>query len=281
MSGTILAAIIGGIGAIAAALLKRPWPRRPHIRVRMIKEHRDPNLDLALDLLTFRRRHQIPANERDDAEDIRRWVREVEEETRIGRCNLKDYFLVAKLKDKVLGFMYAHFYPRRGLAFISYIVNNPALAEGRNREVTRKLVARLKRELTKKAKGCQGILFELQIDEETRSKNSRAEDFRQLARKEDVVLKEIRINYLQPKLSLWDTTCEEERLHLMYARIQQPYLVGSIPKDEIEKILEFIYSDIYGDQFEDDSKKNAEYRKYLEDLYTSTVARLPETVHLL
>jgi hypothetical protein len=60
----------------------------------------------ALELYT-----RIPKNERDAEEDVVRCLAEVKEETKQGRCKLKDYFLIAQRKQKVATLIYAQFYP--------------------------------------------------------------------------------------------------------------------------------------------------------------------------
>src|SRR5271167_1206948 len=78
------------------------------IVVRRIRSERDRDLPAALEL--YERR--IPNPQRVESADLMLWLSERRD---------TDYCLVAKLRKKVCGFSFFHYYPERGIAFFSYM----------------------------------------------------------------------------------------------------------------------------------------------------------------
>lgn len=279
MDITTLAAIIGALAAIVGALilllssLGILKPRPPSIRVKKIETADDLDLSLALKLYNGNNRG-IPENAKDSPENIVRWLQEVQEETEQRCCRLKDYFLVAKVQERVYGLLYGHYYPERRLMFLSYIVTDENVPEARGGDASAALTQYLSREWRKRLKDLEGIVFELDYERYSALKRL----FLPLAQMQKVVVKEININYLQPMLSLWENGYQEERQVLMYGRTLPPHLSTTIPRDEVKKVLGFIYMDIYGDYFGYNPDEDAKYRQYLEALYERVVAGLPEEI---
>lgn len=86
--------------------------------VRLIRDPADPDLDKALQL--YERR--IPDYQAFEASDIIRWLRD----DLIGRQQKAppstDWFLVAKYRRQLSGFILFHYFPRHRLAFVAYMV---------------------------------------------------------------------------------------------------------------------------------------------------------------
>jgi hypothetical protein len=116
---------------------------------------------------------------------------------------------------------------------------------------------------------CKSIVFELQSSNSDpdvkHACRARMRHFRAFVTILDLVPKEIDIEYVKPRLSLWDDEQREERQHLIYARVAPP--IGSeITKHKLEEVMSFLYGETYADQFEDDQAKDAKYREYLGNL---------------
>jgi hypothetical protein len=81
--------------------------------IKLIRRSDDPGLDSALDL--YRRR--IPDDQRFDPADIVRWIRE-DERSRAAK-GPSDWFLIAKFRRQVRGFVLFHYYPANHLALFA------------------------------------------------------------------------------------------------------------------------------------------------------------------
>jgi len=274
-----IATIIGALAAVVALFL--PWVARKlrskkMMVVKRIQSPSDQDLIPALELYC----RSIPENERDSQETIVRWLQEIEIETKEGRCKLKDYFLVAKVGNRVAGLLYGQYYPNRGLMFVSFMAVDREYLETRHCLASTALLRYLSRELRRGLKTCEGIVFELEYHgsgnkKHDRTCRARMRHFRALARTQNLAVKEIEVGYRQPKLSLWEGNQKEERQHLMYGRTKPPALSTTISRTEVERILRFLHEDIYGDHFEDDPGRDREFRLYLNGLYRKLTANLP------
>jgi hypothetical protein len=277
-----IATIVGAAAAVVGLFI--PWlntklSSRKAVVVRRISTPSDPNLLPALALYT----RSIPENERDSQDDIVRWLEEVAIETKEGRCKLKDYFLVAIVGNRIAGLLYSQYYANSRLLFISFMAVDPNIHEARRCLASTALLHHMSRELHTGLKNCEGLIFEIEYSKTSNKKRdatsrARARHFRALARMQGIVVKQIEIDYKQPKLSLWDGGHSEERLHLMYGRTKSPHLSATVPKSEVEKVLGFLYNEIYGDAFEDDPKRDSQYRHYLTALCQRTLKHMPEMI---
>lgn len=283
-----LSAIFGAIAAIAAIVAvlipliynKIKSRTRTLIKVKRIQSTDDPDLLQALELYS----RNIPNNERDNPENIVRWLQEIQIETMAGKCKLKDYFLITKVREKVCGLLYAQYYPHSRLMFISYMVVDRDIPEARWCAASNALLRYLSHELHKTLKNCEGIVFELEYPKKEKKREqiltcrARIRHFCALARMQNIVVKKIKIDYRQPKLSLWENRYSEEKQALMYGRTRPPHIATTIPRDEVVKVLSFFYNDIYGDHFEDDPIRNTKFRHYLKKLYETMIRDLPDDI---
>jgi len=105
-----------GIARIQLALLNP-------IITKLIRSPKDPDLDAALDL--YRRR--IPDDQRFQPDDIVRWISD--DRFSRGRGGPSDWFMVAKFRRRVCGFILFHYYPPSKLALFAYMVvsNTPGV----------------------------------------------------------------------------------------------------------------------------------------------------------
>jgi hypothetical protein len=84
--------------------------------VKLVRDADDPDLDAALDLYKKR----IPDDQRFEAADIVRWIREDGDNRKANQAGPSDWFIVAKLRRRVCGFILFHYYPSARLALFAY-----------------------------------------------------------------------------------------------------------------------------------------------------------------
>lgn len=275
--------------SLATSIVKNSWDLFSSIRkeiqsaylicIKKVKSPDEPDLLVALEKFY----QVIPENELDPPETIVRWIQEVYDETKEGKCKLKDCFLIAKIKRKICGILYCQYYPDSRFFFISYIAIDKNMKLARECYVSTAMIKYFTKHFKKEFKESEGIIFELEYpksNEKSRESTclARKRRFFTIARMQNLAVKEIDIKYLQPKLTLWGDDYKEEKQFLMYARTRKPHLPDLISIQEVKKILQFVYLEIYGDHFENDPSKDKEYRKYLENLYKKVVSDLPEKI---
>jgi hypothetical protein len=240
--------------------LLRWWLDRDRraIKVHHIKDPQDKNLEPALRLCE----RMLPSNEVDSPSQVARWLAEVKQETAEGRCRLIDYLLVSTVDDQVCGVLYAQYYPLYKLMFVSYVVADEEIARARDGRATQSLFKYLQAAQSNELAEMEGVVFEMEYP--------RSNGAGQSARTQSP--------YRQPRLDLEDPSYEEERQLLAYGRTQPPPIVRSIPREEAENVLSFVYNAIYGDQFEGYPNQDREYRQYLTRLCTDVCDKLSAEV---
>jgi hypothetical protein len=277
MDVAIVAAVIGAIATLAAAVLpkivekiqqRRQEAAHRSVTVRRIQDPADPDVFRALTL--YERR--MPPSERDDLEDIVRWLREVQEESRRGVCELEDYFLVAHAGGDLAGFAYLHLYPAARLAFFSYLVIDEGVPEARYCRVSTALVREARRNIERSG-CCRGIVAEVQDA-------ARVRHFKVLARMAGCPLNVVSIDYRQPRLSLTASDVTEVRMTLMYAPLDPDREPRRLHRTDVADILGFLATSIYGDHFEHRSDLDKAYRAYLQEWKARLVGTLPAVVEL-
>jgi hypothetical protein len=267
-----------GLSVVApSSVLAWAYTRWSHrLRVRRITDPNDRDLERAFEL--YRRR--IPAyGVRDSTDDIIRWLREIREEHARGDFTLIQYLLVAMKGRCVDGFFYADYYPRTGLLLVAYLAANDETVDGRER-ATRAIGRFLKRALRRSLRDCRGIVFELeQPTPDTRDDwLARFRTFQRLARPFGITIKRLAVPYVQPRLSIWDDAYDELPQYLFYARTRPPPLGDTVPKQEVEKVLDTLYNVWYASSYEDEPERDTEYRAYLRRVFTRISSSLPAEV---
>jgi hypothetical protein len=260
---------------IFAKFLKSESRKRlSKIRVKRINHENDPDLEKALDF--YCDADFIPANERDDRGEIVRWIREIRDETEQGIAALIDYFLIAKGKGNICGILYAHYYLKSKMLFISYLIASTKYSERKDkiRGISSELLRYIKKRFKKELKDCRGIVFELRLDKHFESKSALFSGF---AQQLEIPIRRIMINYVQPKVSLWNGSGIEE-MAIYYGRIGRIFDREYLPRGEVIEILDFLYDEIYGDQFSTIESKDRQYKDHLRELYNKTILQLPENV---
>lgn len=274
---------IEDIRTIAARLFSTLRRSRKTEETFRIERLADPHDERVLDALSLYK-DSLPDDERDPPENIMRWLWEVDEETKHGTCKLKDYFAVGILDSRVCGLAYFHYYPSAGLAFISYIVTKRRAPEVTKLKVSGRLLDWAYARIRKECKQCHGVVAEvddpnyLSSNEGRNHARARIRQFRILAEARGFALKVLRMPYVQPKVSLDESTAAEHPMLILYARLGKEKIRHHIPRSEAERVVQFVYGNIYGDHFDTDEVDDQRYRDYLGELQQRVIGQLPELV---
>ncbi len=171
--------------------------------VRLIRNADDPDLDAALQLYE----KKIPEEERFQPSDIVRWIRDDLNTRRNQRDLPTDWFLVAKYRRRVCGFILFHYFPRRHMAFVAYMVvlNTPGVPLNAVSSTLCGMVSRLLK-TRKELQSCTTLLLEVD-DPRTASTVKKQEEclarvrrFSTLAEMQGLSMRILDIAYKQPKL---------------------------------------------------------------------------------
>lgn len=252
--------------------------------VKLVRNADDPDLDAALELY----RKRIPDDQRFESSDIVRWIRDDRLSRRANPDAPTDWFVVAKLRRRVCGFILFHYYPSTQLALFAYMVvaNTPGVPVNAVSSALSSEASRLfqRRKELRSNKG-----FVLEVDDPRRDTNARKRDeslarirrFCTLSEMQGFSLRALDIAYMQPKLSLDDLISEEKPLLLLSARSRSGPLAASVDRSEVEEVLSFIYTKVYPEGYSTDSRENQAYLAYCSALRDREVAMLPNQVRSL
>jgi nucleoside phosphorylase len=258
----------------------------PKVTVKLVTDCTDPDVLRALELYEKR----VPENERFESPDIVRWLREDQERLAAGASVALDYFLVAKIRDEVCGFILVHFYPKVQLAFVAYLVVKRGISVGGER-VSQRLLSHV---LTifkkhKHLKNCKGFVLEVDDPTQARTKKQRMERLARIrlfsiqAAASRLCLRALDFRYHQPPLSVpvaGKKHREEVPMILMYAA-RVPPKRSWMTKQEVSGLLKFIFVWLYPEGFSDVPEETEAYRKYLTGLYWLRISKLPQRIATL
>lgn len=287
--------VFHGIARILAALLRllRRIPKFDEaidriqrvllnpVVVRLVQDPADPDLDKALQLYEKR----IPDYQAFEPSDIIRWLRDDLEGRKLKSAPSTDWFLVAKYRRQLGGFMLFHYFPKHRLAFVAYMVvaNTPGAPPNAVSANLCGTVSRLLR-TRKELRGCARLILE--VEDPRKEKSAKKQDeclarvrrFCTLAEMQGLSMRALDIDYVQPKLSLGDSVSVERPLLLMSARTWQAKVSAEIDRMEVEQILSFIYTDLYPEGYSTDPRENTAYREYCSGLRDRTISSLPSPI---
>jgi hypothetical protein len=104
-----------------------------------------------------------------------------------------------------------------------------------------------------------------------------------LAEREKFILRTLDFDYRQPLLHVpaAGERGQEIPMLLMVALRSPVAGDGSLPQQRVQSFLDFIYKWLYPTGFSEIDIENDTYRRYLDELYTEQVARLPNPVPIL
>jgi hypothetical protein len=251
------------------------------IVVRLIRKSDDPDLVAALELYEKR----IPDEQRFQASDIIRWLNDDRRTRRKSKDLPTDWFLVAKYRRRVCGFILFHYFPTRQIAFVAYmvVVNTPGVPLNGISSSLCSMVSRLLR-TRKELKACRTLLFEV---DDPRNENSikrqdeglaRVRRFCTLAEMQELSVRALDIDYKPPKLSLQDQNDVARPLLLLFASRYGDTRTNHVEQAEAERILSFIYTDLYPEGYSTVPSENEAYRQYCAAVRDQAVRALHHPV---
>jgi len=262
-------------------------PKADGLSARLVSDCSDPDILFALDLYENR----IPENEKFEAPDIVRWLREDQEQRARGVAGPRDYFIIAKFDGRVCGFTLLHYYPTVQLAFIAYLVSEKGIPIDHG-FVSHRLIEKVASVFSQEEylSPCKGFLLEVDdprtaaSSDETHERLARIRLFCLLAESLGSSLRGLDFDYRQPML--WPPSATEAGrevpMMLMYAsRSPTVGANGSLPQAEVSRLLQFVYKWLYPEGFSEILAENARYRQYLDRLFAEQTARLPTEIPLL
>jgi hypothetical protein len=231
---------------------------------------------------------KIPDDQRFESADIVRWIREDRIARRTNPGAPTDWFVVAKMRRRVCGFILLHYFPSTHLALFAYMVvaNTPGVPfDAVSGTLSTWISHLLKRR--KELRGCNGFVLEVEDPRKERSRRKQTESlarvrrFCTLAEMQGFSLRAFDIDYKQPRLSIDDASSVERPMLLLSARNRQCALSADAQREEVEKILSFIYTRVYPEGYSSYPAENQAYRDYCTALLDKEVAALPENVRSL
>jgi Domain of unknown function (DUF4062) len=258
-----------------------------HFSVELVANCTDPDILSALDLYENR----IPENEKFEAPDIVRWLREDQDQRRRGIAGPRDYFVVAKQDGKVCGFTLLHYYPTVQLAFVAYLVAEKGVPTDHG-FISQKLLEKVAWVFLNEEylRPCKGFLLEVDdpgranTPDEKRERLARVRLFSMLAESLGFSLRALDIDYHQPLLWIPETgeTSMEVPMILMYARrLPSEEANNRLAKPEVAMLLAFVYKWLYPEGFSEVQEENRKYREYLDAFYEQQMALVPPEITLL
>lgn len=202
------------------------------------------------------------------AEDIIKWAKEPDNSTYINR------FALAKKDSELFGFIFATYYFKSKLSFISYLVINDEIKEARKIDIQDRIVVELFEFQNKQFKQIQGVVAEVEYDNDSSNdrSNKKVRDFKVLSKISGYKLWTLwDVPSKEPDPSPQTSSPNNERpIVLLYIRTKNNPKFNSDERPtklEIENILKFVYLNVYYDSHIDDDKLCQKYRTYLDDLY--------------
>ncbi|PKN30451.1 MAG: hypothetical protein CVU64_03230 [Deltaproteobacteria bacterium HGW-Deltaproteobacteria-21] len=273
--GSVLSAV--GAGLILHFIIQLHGP----VRVRRIRTAGDPLVLPTLEL------YQTLFPEDDgtnySAEECLEFMDE--RPTNERHVDVKNVILVATFKKRVAGFIFAHFYPQKRKAIVSYFAVDRSFKKARVDGVAaKKLTAALKTTLTKEGT-CDALFYDVERISPTaslkdrRRKMGRAGVFRAHAKALRLEPREFQFKYLCPRVSM------SELAH------EQPFVLfcvgisSTIPKEltkaEMIDYLRFVYLDCYGDIYARDDPRFVAHQDYLKEMIAQYEETLPETIRAI
>lgn len=194
----------------------------------------------------------------------------------------KFHFLTASYRHRCVGMLLCYEDVAAGYCFVSYLAAQEPRGATKH-SVTEELVSGLMRR--RKELGLGGVRVVLEADDpelgadarERRKRLSRIRLFECTAPIWGARFRVVNVRYLQPKLD-WRGNDGERELLLCYAA---PGIDLALPRSEAAAILDWTYTQLYGDDIYSDPVTRAAYGKYIEGLRDQAVAALADPVSLL
>lgn len=273
----ILVTLIGGLLTLAIYdyYCHRPRPRR-------ITKPKDKDLEGFFEIYEL----LIPYNERESRVEIIRYIKENREDRQNKNLEYEEFFIIAKIRQRVVAFLYFTYYHTTKYAFINYLGIDKRVTNAR-KAASRVIIKKLKSLLNRSLRACKGIIFEIDKPNSTLTQRQRRkiqatrDRFEHYAQDNELKVYELPIEYIQPKLSAKDRTqYSEEDMLLMYVPVANKPIHGKIPKQEMMDILKATYIDWYGDIYDKVEEHRQKYAEYMDKFFEYYASSLPDEVQL-
>lgn len=229
----------------------------------------------------------IPENERNSPEDIIRWLDEYNIKRKDLAHTLEEYWLIGKIEGRAVSCLYFQYYTDTKLVFISYYGVDKN-AQEKHHLATGVMLEFFQKKIRKQLSQCEGIVYETECPapedskETKRRKKARIELFNAYAKKLGFTAYQLDIDFIQPRLDVQkDSFFNEEHMALSYIPFKTSSRVQSLKKQEVLKILYFVYCQAYGDSYMNDEEEDKQYRAYMASILEYYEATLPDEVKLL
>ncbi|MDD5342842.1 MAG: hypothetical protein PHW12_00315 [Smithella sp.] len=213
---------------------------------------------------------RIPEDDRESIDKIVGWLKESKEYDK--SSPYKDKILLAKFKSRICGFIYVTYYYSPRYLFVSYLVKDDEDSEVSHKNVTGKLLDKLHHMLKKEFKGCRAIIAEIDpinSNKKRSRKSAKLELFRGFAKTFGYNIQElIGVPYRQPDLSSRTNQVSGKKMLLLYIGVSKnEWQSNRVSKDEIKNVLKFIYCDIYGDSYGENTEIRNQNKTYFEGFF--------------
>jgi hypothetical protein len=272
--------IIGSvISAVGAGLILHFIARvRGPVRVRRIRTAGDPLVVPTLEL--YRMLFPVDDGTNYSAEECVEFMDEHFTDER--HVAVKNIILVAVFKGRVVGFVFAHFYPEKRKAIVSYFAVDKSFKEARIDGIAAKrLTGALKTALIKEGT-CDALFYDVEFIspsasvKDRRRKMGRAGVFRAHAKALDLQPREFQFQYLCPRVSLSEFAHEQPFI-LFCVGIAKP-IPKELTKAEMIEYLRFVYLDCYGDMYAREDPRFVAHQDYLRTMLAQYEQTLPEKI---
>lgn len=277
-----LLSILAGLGTIGAAVYAAFKSWRGRLYTRRLMAGTEQYFEETMKLYE----RSFEDWERDEPEEIERWLNEARRRRSNGDRSLEEYLLTAIWRQRPCGFFYGTFYSSASTLFVSYLVVDRGLSERVAKRVSKELLRAVQNSLAADGYDCKKLIAEVEVpvDGKTlklrRRRKARIRRLLKISRDAEVPLRVLDAAYLQPKLDLRDRDKHEDGLLVLYARVDAE-MPSTLPREEVEALLHFVYDELYGDCFMHDPGQDKEWRRYIADLRERAVLKLPERVRCL
>jgi len=274
---TIVASIVSAVGAGVILHLIITEIRDP-VRIRRVISASDPVVPATLELY----QGLFPEDDGTNysVEEFMDSMDTVPAEQR--HVQVRNIIHVATFKGAVVGFLFAHFYPDRRKAIVSYFAVDKNVKEARVDSVAAlKLTSALIKTLRKTGK-CDAVFYDVERigvsapAEQKRRKMGRAGLFRARVKSLKLEAREFKFQYQCPKVSLSEFAHEEP--FALFCVGLHSAVPRQLPKKTILEYLRFVYLDCYGDMYPVEDPRFSTHQEHLRQMVQHYEETLPDVV---
>src|SRR6266516_13539 len=192
--------LVALISALIIYIVARIWyilSRKDKLHIKRLISPKDKDVSKLVEVYE----DLIDANSISPQADIKRWLDEYEKSRKDPKHTLEEYWLVAKLADRIVGFLFFQYYLDSKFLFISYFGADKSFLKD-TRVTSDAILAEFRKRLNKELKECRGIIYETESADGNLAERARIRKFKSYAKKLGFKAYEIGIDYMTPKLSI-------------------------------------------------------------------------------